>query len=193
MAEDERTLTAAELDQMSPDERAAALRDRLVTDLDELPKPFRHRVEETARRLAGAAVRRGLTRAASCASHSRSSIVSTSCPPGTAGGEPSSTDFLLHDLPAIIDQLADDFEGATLAVSQAPGVRVISLLRRAWGSGAPPDDAVRSDDAVGSIDQESVAPPRIKSCRTRSRIRVGRAPPRRVSSRLILTQLHRAG
>ena len=52
MAEDDRTLTAAELDQMSPDQRAAALRDRLVTDLDELPATFRQRVEETARRLA---------------------------------------------------------------------------------------------------------------------------------------------
>ena len=52
MAEDDRALTAAELDQMSPDQRAAALRDRLVTDLDELPETFRQRVEETARRLA---------------------------------------------------------------------------------------------------------------------------------------------
>ena len=52
MAEDDRALTAAELDQMSPDQRADALRDRLLTDLDELPVTFRQRVEETARRLA---------------------------------------------------------------------------------------------------------------------------------------------
>jgi hypothetical protein len=51
MAEDDSALTAAELDQMSPDQRAAALRERLVTDLDELPAGFRQRVEETARRL----------------------------------------------------------------------------------------------------------------------------------------------
>ncbi len=52
MAEDDRALTAAELDQMSRDQRAAALHDRLVTDLDELPTTFRQRVEETARRVA---------------------------------------------------------------------------------------------------------------------------------------------
>jgi hypothetical protein len=52
MTEDERALTAADLDQMSPDQRAAALRERLVTGLSELPAAFRQRVEETARRLA---------------------------------------------------------------------------------------------------------------------------------------------
>ena len=52
MPESGRALTAAELDQMSPAQRAAALRDRLVTDLDELPATFRQRVEDTARRLA---------------------------------------------------------------------------------------------------------------------------------------------
>ena len=63
------------------------------------------------------------------------------------GGEPSSTDFLLHDLPAIIDQLADDFEGATLAVSQAPGVRVLIATGMLVGALAvyavlAPDDAI---------------------------------------------------
>ncbi len=52
MAEARKLLTAAELDQMTPDQRAAAFRERLVTDLDELPADFRQRVEETARRLA---------------------------------------------------------------------------------------------------------------------------------------------
>ena len=52
MAEARKLLTAAELDQMTPDQRAAAFRERLVTDLDELSAEFRQRVEETARRLA---------------------------------------------------------------------------------------------------------------------------------------------
>ncbi len=37
---------------MSPDERAAAVNDRVVTDLDELPPEFRDRVVATGRRLA---------------------------------------------------------------------------------------------------------------------------------------------
>ena len=51
MDEARKLLTAAELDQMTPDQRAAAFRERLVKDLDELPADFRQRVEETARRL----------------------------------------------------------------------------------------------------------------------------------------------
>ena len=45
-------LTASELDAMSPDERAAAVADRLVTDLEELPDEFRQRVVSTGARLA---------------------------------------------------------------------------------------------------------------------------------------------
>ena len=52
MAEARKLLTAAELDRMTPDQRAAAFRERLVTDLDELSAEFRQRVEETARCLA---------------------------------------------------------------------------------------------------------------------------------------------
>jgi hypothetical protein len=51
MAESRKLHTAAELDQMTPDQRAAAFREHVVTDLDELPANFRQRVEETARRL----------------------------------------------------------------------------------------------------------------------------------------------
>jgi len=40
-------------------------------------------------------------------------------------GEPSATDFLLHDIPPIIDALAEDFDGATLAVGEVEGVRVL--------------------------------------------------------------------
>ena len=53
MDEARKPLTAAELDQMTPDQRAAAFRERLVTDLAELPADFRQQVEDTARRLAG--------------------------------------------------------------------------------------------------------------------------------------------
>lgn len=45
-------LSAAELDVMTPDERAHALVERTVIDLDDLPPVFRARVEETGRRLA---------------------------------------------------------------------------------------------------------------------------------------------
>lgn len=52
MAEAARLITAAELDELSPDARARVLREHLVTDLDELPADFRGRVEATAARLA---------------------------------------------------------------------------------------------------------------------------------------------
>jgi len=45
-------LNAADLDRMSPNERAAAVIARIVTDLAVLPKDFRNRVEATAQRLA---------------------------------------------------------------------------------------------------------------------------------------------
>jgi hypothetical protein len=51
MAEKPELITAAALDDMSPDERAA-VRERIVTDLDELPAEFRQRVVATAERLA---------------------------------------------------------------------------------------------------------------------------------------------
>ena len=47
-----RVITAAELDAMSPDERARVVREHIVTDLDALPTDFRHRVEATAASLA---------------------------------------------------------------------------------------------------------------------------------------------
>ena len=52
MAEKPELITAAALDAMSPDERAAAVRKHIVTDLDELPTDFRQRVVATAERLA---------------------------------------------------------------------------------------------------------------------------------------------
>ena len=45
-------LSAAEMDLMTPDARAQAVGERVVTDLDELPPAFRSKVEETGRRLA---------------------------------------------------------------------------------------------------------------------------------------------
>ena len=50
--DERKLLTAPELDGMSPDERAAAVNDRVVTDLDQLPSEFRDRVVATGRRLA---------------------------------------------------------------------------------------------------------------------------------------------
>jgi hypothetical protein len=45
-------LTAAEMDAMTPDERATAVRERIATDLDEIPDGFRARIERTGQRLA---------------------------------------------------------------------------------------------------------------------------------------------
>lgn len=52
MAKVPRLITAAELDEMTPDQRAAAFNDRIITDLDELPDDFRQKVIDTAHRLA---------------------------------------------------------------------------------------------------------------------------------------------
>lgn len=52
MSEDRKPLTAPELDAMSPDERAAALTERIVTDLMSIPDEFRQRVLDTGARLA---------------------------------------------------------------------------------------------------------------------------------------------
>jgi hypothetical protein len=40
-------------------------------------------------------------------------------------GTPSRTDFLLHELSAVIDRLADDYEGVTIEVGSVPEVRVL--------------------------------------------------------------------
>jgi hypothetical protein len=40
-------------------------------------------------------------------------------------GVPSTADFLLHELPPLIDLLAVDYEAATLAVEDVPEVRVL--------------------------------------------------------------------
>jgi hypothetical protein len=43
----------------------------------------------------------------------------------SATGTPSATDFLLHEIPPIIDRLAEDYETATTMVPSLPGVRVL--------------------------------------------------------------------
>ena len=43
----------------------------------------------------------------------------------SASGVPSTADFLLHELPPLIDLLALDYEGTTLEVKDVPGVRVL--------------------------------------------------------------------
>lgn len=40
-------------------------------------------------------------------------------------GVPSTADFLLHELPPLIDLLAADYENVTLAVKDVPEVRVL--------------------------------------------------------------------
>ena len=44
-------LTAEELDAMTPDQRARAFRNRIVTDPEEIPEDFRDQVFETAKRI----------------------------------------------------------------------------------------------------------------------------------------------
>lgn len=51
VAKNRDVLTAAELDELSPSERAQAVREGVVEDLDQIPEGFRRRVEATARRL----------------------------------------------------------------------------------------------------------------------------------------------
>ncbi len=43
----------------------------------------------------------------------------------SASGEPSATDFLLHDMTPVIERLAVDFEGSTVAVPGAELTRVL--------------------------------------------------------------------
>ncbi len=52
MADKRRVLTADDLDEMTPNERAAAFDERIVDDLSALPFEFVGRVMETGRRLA---------------------------------------------------------------------------------------------------------------------------------------------
>jgi hypothetical protein len=47
-------ITAEELEAMSPDERAAVINERIVTDLVELPSVFRAKVMATGQQLAAA-------------------------------------------------------------------------------------------------------------------------------------------
>ncbi len=42
-----------------------------------------------------------------------------------ASGQPSATDFLLHELPPIIDRLAENFEASTTTVAQDSEIRVL--------------------------------------------------------------------
>ena len=43
----------------------------------------------------------------------------------SADGMPSGADFLLHEMPRIIDALAEDFHGTTLPVSGVDDVRML--------------------------------------------------------------------
>jgi len=47
-----KVISAAELDAMSPDERAQVVRGGIVHDLDDVPSEFREKVRHTAARLA---------------------------------------------------------------------------------------------------------------------------------------------
>lgn len=51
MAGKRERLSTEQLDAMTPDERAQAFRDRIVTDPDELPENFRRKIYDRARQL----------------------------------------------------------------------------------------------------------------------------------------------
>ncbi len=53
MPEREKLVTAEALDRMTPDERAAVVRDSIVTGWDDVPADFRRKVEVAAAQLAG--------------------------------------------------------------------------------------------------------------------------------------------
>jgi len=52
MADEHDLVTAEQMDTMTPDERADAVRERIITDLDELPPEVRARFEEAGRQVA---------------------------------------------------------------------------------------------------------------------------------------------
>jgi len=52
MADEHDLVTAEQMDTMTPDERADAVRERIITDLDELPPEVRARFEEASRQVA---------------------------------------------------------------------------------------------------------------------------------------------
>ena len=121
-----RLLTAPELDAMTPDQRAAAVGERIVTNLDELPAEFRQRVVDTGARLG--AERRESERPAARVRVTASFFdrLDELLPPErSVDGTPSATDFLLHDLPAIIDLLAEDFERRTVPIADDPEIRAL--------------------------------------------------------------------
>lgn len=43
----------------------------------------------------------------------------------STSGRPSATDFLLHELPPIIDRLAENFEASTTVVADDPEIHVL--------------------------------------------------------------------
>ena len=51
MADKRELLTAAQLDEMTPNERMDAFEQRVITNLDDLPEEFRDQVTNTAGRL----------------------------------------------------------------------------------------------------------------------------------------------
>ena len=51
MADKPEVLSAEQLDAMTPDERAQAFRDRVVTDPDELPEDWRRKIYDRAQQL----------------------------------------------------------------------------------------------------------------------------------------------
>jgi hypothetical protein len=51
VAEQRKIITAAEMDKMTPRERADAVDSSIVRSWDDVPEPFRTEVQETARRL----------------------------------------------------------------------------------------------------------------------------------------------
>jgi hypothetical protein len=124
-----RIVTAQELDQMTPDERAAAFDERIVRNLDDLPSEFRARVEARGRQLAEE-LRSASTewrRAEPSGSPSGSSKTSTSCCPSerSATGTPSTADFLQYEIPRILERLATDLDGSTITIAGTEDVRVL--------------------------------------------------------------------
>ena len=59
MSETPEPLSADQLDKMSPDERAKAFRERIVSDADVIPAEFRDKIYERARSLGNLSAKPG--------------------------------------------------------------------------------------------------------------------------------------
>ena len=132
MAED-RTWTAAELERMTPDERHRLVRQGVITDLADVSHPsswrgFAQRAGPCSRNeasLLGKAMEAD-RRVVRVADAFFEQLDADRGP----GGEPSATDFLVLDLPVIVEHFATDFEDLPEIIDGVPQARMLIATGR---------------------------------------------------------------